>query len=156
MCIFICSRCEGHWKRIGRYRGCYTHGLPSDVFSNHRRLTEVGGDQYEGAWDLPSPDWAKDKAGGGSRWEEFHLLKASSGVGGSEPASEPGGNPMSKKKTEENEISNPLRSDFCSFNERFGVSRKENNDSFFKQLMWRPRGIGWTGRWEGGSRWEYM
>lgn len=42
---------------------------------------------------------------------------------------------MSKKKTEEDEISNPLRSDFCSFNERFGVSRQENNDSFFKQLM---------------------
>lgn len=32
---------------MGRYRGCCAHGLPSDVFSNHRRLTEVGGDQYE-------------------------------------------------------------------------------------------------------------
>ena len=35
------------YVKMGRYRGCCAHGLPSDVFSNHRRLTEVGGDQYE-------------------------------------------------------------------------------------------------------------
>lgn len=32
------------YRKMGRYRGCCAHGLPSDV---HRRLTEVRGDQYE-------------------------------------------------------------------------------------------------------------
>ena len=48
-----------------------------------------------------------------SRWcsclEEFHQLKASSGTGGSELATETFREPTSKKKTEEEEISSPLR-----------------------------------------------
>lgn len=47
----------------------------------------------------------------------------------------PLGNLTSKKKTDEEEISSPLRNDFCSFNESFGVSRQENSDSFFQKLM---------------------
>ena len=91
----------------------------------------MGGDQYE-EHEIPAQTERRTEQ---AVFRRSPPSKGSSGIGGSEPASEPGGNPMSKKKTEENEISNPLRSDFCSFNERFGVSRKENNDSFFKQLM---------------------
>lgn len=88
-----------------------------------------------GAWALPSPDWEKNKADGGSCLEEFHQLKASSGTGGSELATETFRESNIKEEDRGRRNKQPPQDDFCSFNESFGVSRQENSDSFFQQLM---------------------
>ena len=41
----------------------------------------------------------------------------------------------------------------CSIFGRQYISYLTHNNAFFQQFHFEPRGMGWGGRWEGGSGW---